>query len=134
MCFVFFTEGILFFFFFQAEDGIRDFHVTGVQTCALPILPASVDPCGERGEFHTFAYAGPMFSAPVPVRTGEIVERDGFVFADLLPLPFPQSLCHACAAPPKYVQTDTSTFILCPLLPRKYPPQPVTACDAFRPR
>jgi diphthamide synthase (EF-2-diphthine--ammonia ligase) len=43
-----------------------------------------VDPCGERGEFHTFAYAGPMFQRSVPVRSGEIVERDGFVFADLL--------------------------------------------------
>ena len=47
-------------------------------------LPASVDPCGEYGEFHTFACAGPMFSAPIAVRRGEIVERDGFVFADLL--------------------------------------------------
>ena len=47
-------------------------------------LPASADPCGERGEFHTFAYDGPMFRHPVPVQTGEIVERDGFVFADLL--------------------------------------------------
>jgi uncharacterized protein (TIGR00290 family) len=48
-------------------------------------LPAGVDPCGERGEFHTFAYDGPMFQAPVAISTGEIVERDGFVFADLLP-------------------------------------------------
>lgn len=47
-------------------------------------LPPSVDPCGERGEFHTFAHAGPMFSAPLPVAVGDIVERDGFVFADLL--------------------------------------------------
>ena len=47
-------------------------------------LPESVDPCGERGEFHTFAYDGPMFRRPVPVRSGEVVERDGFVFADLL--------------------------------------------------
>jgi len=50
----------------------------------LADLPPSVDPCGERGEFHTFAYAGPMFSRPVPVTSGEVVERDGFVFADLL--------------------------------------------------
>jgi diphthamide synthase (EF-2-diphthine--ammonia ligase) len=50
----------------------------------LAELPASVDPCGERGEFHTFACAGPMFRAPIAVRAGEIVERDGFVFADLL--------------------------------------------------
>jgi uncharacterized protein (TIGR00290 family) len=47
-------------------------------------LPGSVDPCGERGEFHTFAYDGPMFQRPVPLRGGEVVERDGFVFADLL--------------------------------------------------
>jgi uncharacterized protein (TIGR00290 family) len=50
----------------------------------LADLPPSVDPCGERGEFHSFAYAGPMFERPVEVRAGEVVERDGFVFADLL--------------------------------------------------
>lgn len=48
-------------------------------------LPADADPCGERGEFHTFVSDGPMFARPVPVRPGEVVERDGFVFADLLP-------------------------------------------------
>jgi uncharacterized protein (TIGR00290 family) len=53
----------------------------------LAALPPSVDPCGERGEFHSFAYAGPMFRHPVEVHGGEIVERDGFVFADLLPGP-----------------------------------------------
>ena len=51
----------------------------------LDALPYGVDPCGENGEFHTFASAGPMFRRPVPVSVGEIVERDGFVFADLLP-------------------------------------------------
>ena len=51
----------------------------------LNFLPDGVDPCGERGEFHTFAYAGPMFSAPLAPVLGEIVARDGFVFADLLP-------------------------------------------------
>lgn len=51
----------------------------------LAALPRDVDPCGENGEFHTFANAGPMLSAEVPVTVGEIVERDGFVFADLLP-------------------------------------------------
>jgi uncharacterized protein (TIGR00290 family) len=50
----------------------------------LADLPLSVDPCGENGEFHTFACDGPMFQAPIPVQCGEIVERDGFVFADLL--------------------------------------------------
>ena len=50
----------------------------------LAALPASVDPCGENGEFHTFVHAGPMFSGPIPVQLGEIVELDGFVFADIL--------------------------------------------------
>jgi diphthamide synthase (EF-2-diphthine--ammonia ligase) len=50
----------------------------------LAELPASVDPCGERGEFHTFAYAGPMFQQAIALRDGDIVERDGFVFADLM--------------------------------------------------
>lgn len=48
-------------------------------------LPRGVDPCGENGEFHTCVTAGPMFAAPLRVAAGEIVERDGFVFADLLP-------------------------------------------------
>lgn len=51
----------------------------------LADFPLGIDPCGENGEFHTFACAGPMFASPVPVDLGEIVERDGFVFADLLP-------------------------------------------------
>lgn len=51
----------------------------------LDELPAGVDPCGERGEFHTFAFDGPGFSSPIDVTTGEIVERDGFVFCDVLP-------------------------------------------------
>ncbi|HXF50759.1 MAG TPA: ATP-binding protein [Dehalococcoidia bacterium] len=51
----------------------------------LASLPGAADPCGERGEFHTFVWDGPMFVAPVPVAVGEVVERDGFVFADLLP-------------------------------------------------
>jgi uncharacterized protein (TIGR00290 family) len=51
----------------------------------LDELPASIDPCGERGEFHTFAYRGPMFRRPIPIESGVIVERDGYFFADLLP-------------------------------------------------
>jgi uncharacterized protein (TIGR00290 family) len=50
----------------------------------LAELPASVDPCGERGEFHTFTYDGPMFHQPVDIVSGDLVERDGFAFADLL--------------------------------------------------
>lgn len=51
----------------------------------LAALPPGVDPCGENGEFHTFASAGPMFAAPIAVAAGEVVEREGFAFADLLP-------------------------------------------------
>ena len=51
----------------------------------LAALPPGVDPCGENGEFLTFAWDGPMFRYPVPVRVGEVVARGGFVFADLLP-------------------------------------------------
>jgi uncharacterized protein (TIGR00290 family) len=51
----------------------------------LQALPAGVDPCGENGEFHTFVYEAPVFSRPIQVRTGQVVERDGFVFADLVP-------------------------------------------------
>jgi uncharacterized protein (TIGR00290 family) len=46
-------------------------------------LPIGVDPCAERGEFHTCAYAGPMFAGPIKIDVGETVDRDGFVFADL---------------------------------------------------
>jgi uncharacterized protein (TIGR00290 family) len=51
----------------------------------LADLPSHVDPCGERGEFHTFVWDAPGFSAPIPVTLGETVERDGFVFRDVLP-------------------------------------------------
>ena len=51
----------------------------------LDALPAVVDPCGENGEFHTFVYDGPMFSVAIEAQRGEIVERGGFVFCDLLP-------------------------------------------------
>ncbi len=51
----------------------------------LADLPSSVDPCGERGEFHSFAYAGPMFRYPIAVESGIVVDRDGFTFADVLP-------------------------------------------------
>ncbi len=51
----------------------------------LAEMPPECDPCGENGEFHTVVTAGPMFSAPIPLTIGEIVERDGFVFADAIP-------------------------------------------------
>ncbi len=50
----------------------------------LAELPAGVDPCGENGAFHTFVTAGPVFAHPIACRRGEVVERDGFVFCDLL--------------------------------------------------
>jgi uncharacterized protein (TIGR00290 family) len=52
----------------------------------LEALPPAIDPCGENGEFHTFVYNAPVFSLPISVRTGEVVERDGFIFADVLPV------------------------------------------------
>jgi uncharacterized protein (TIGR00290 family) len=51
----------------------------------LADLPPGVDPCGENGEFHTFVHAGPVFSRPIACTTGDVVERDGFVFCDLVP-------------------------------------------------
>jgi uncharacterized protein (TIGR00290 family) len=60
----------------------------------LAALPERVDPCGEKGEFHSFVYAGPMLSVDIPVSVGERVVRDQFVFADLnsaIPRPIPSS-------------------------------------------
>jgi diphthamide synthase (EF-2-diphthine--ammonia ligase) len=55
----------------------RDFDAS-----LLRELPGSVDPCGERGEFHSCAYAGPMFSPSIPLAQDEVVHRDGFAYAD----------------------------------------------------
>jgi len=63
----------------------RRFAGREFDSALLDELPPSVDPCGERGEFHSFAYAGPMFDKPIAIASGEVVERDGFVFADVLP-------------------------------------------------
>ena len=61
----------------------------------LADLPAQTDPCGENGEFHTFAYAGPMFQNPIRVAAGELRDADGFVFADLVGQ---ASACRSAAA------------------------------------
>lgn len=53
----------------------------------LSDLPPSVDPCGERGEFHTFCFAGPMFTREIAFEVGETISRDGFSFTDLVPAP-----------------------------------------------
>jgi uncharacterized protein (TIGR00290 family) len=63
----------------------RSFAGRRLDHAFLADLPAGVDPCGENGEFHTCVSAGPMFQAPIVVRPGDVTERDGFVFADLLP-------------------------------------------------
>jgi uncharacterized protein (TIGR00290 family) len=52
-------------------------------TSFLSDLPANVDPCGEKGEFHTFVINGPLFQQPLPIKVGEVVAREGFVFADI---------------------------------------------------
>ncbi len=49
-------------------------------------LPSNVDPCGENGEFHSFAFAGPIFKNPIPHTLGEVVRRDRYVFCDLVPI------------------------------------------------
>jgi diphthamide synthase (EF-2-diphthine--ammonia ligase) len=64
----------------------RSFAGRRFDASLLADLPSGVDPCGENGEFHTFANAGPMFRETIPVEVGEILERDSFVFADLLPV------------------------------------------------
>jgi len=62
----------------------REFAGRRFDAGLLADLPTEVDSCGENGEFHTFACAGPMFSENISVKTGDVVERDGFVFADIL--------------------------------------------------
>ncbi|HVT54514.1 MAG TPA: ATP-binding protein [Xanthobacteraceae bacterium] len=64
----------------------KEFAGRAFDQSLLNDLPSSVDPCGERGEFHTCVTGGPMFSREIKVKPGEVVERDGFVFADLVPL------------------------------------------------
>jgi uncharacterized protein (TIGR00290 family) len=71
----------------DTEQLSGDFAGREFDAALLRDLPPEADPCGERGEFHTCVYAGPMFTAPLPIETGEIVNRDGFVFADF------QTLC-----------------------------------------
>jgi uncharacterized protein (TIGR00290 family) len=55
-------------------------------TALLRDLPDGIDPCGENGEFHSFVYAAPVFSSAIAVEAGEVVTRDSFVFADVLPV------------------------------------------------
>jgi diphthamide synthase (EF-2-diphthine--ammonia ligase) len=52
----------------------------------LADLPEGVDPCGERGEFHTFVWDAPGFREHIEIETGDVIERDGFVFCDVVPV------------------------------------------------
>ena len=63
----------------------RSFAGRSFDATLLAELPGDVDPCGENGEFHTFVSAGPMFASAIDVKLGDVVDRDGFVFADVLP-------------------------------------------------
>ncbi len=61
----------------------RSFAGRDFDSSFLNDIPGTVDPCGENGEFHTFVYESPVFKHPIPVKTGEVVERDKFIFADV---------------------------------------------------
>ena len=63
----------------------RSFAGRAFDRALLAELPPNVDPCGENGEFHTFVHAGPIFTKPISCIRGEVVERDGFAFCDLIP-------------------------------------------------
>ena len=64
----------------------RSFVGRAFDAALLEDLPSGIDPCGENGEFHSFVWDGPMFTHPVDVRVGEVVERDRFIFADICSL------------------------------------------------
>ena len=68
----------------EAKKLSRDFAGRELDESFFRDLPGGVDPCGENGEFHTFVYDGPIFSSPIALQRGEIVERAGFYFCDLL--------------------------------------------------
>jgi diphthamide synthase (EF-2-diphthine--ammonia ligase) len=61
----------------------REFAGREIDLALVNALPEGVDPCAENGEFHSFAFAGPQFAHPLDIRAGEVVDRDGFVFADV---------------------------------------------------
>jgi uncharacterized protein (TIGR00290 family) len=64
----------------------RQFAGRELDAAFFDALPPGVDPCGENGEFHTFVFDGPIFKSPIRFRTGEVVERNSFLFCDLLPV------------------------------------------------
>ena len=106
----------------------------------LADLPGDVDACGENGEFHTFVYDAPVFTSAIPVKSGEVVERDGFVFADVLPceaqISMEPGLCGHCRNA-RVVKSDRgSVFYRCQLAKMdhrfpKYPRLPVVRCSGW---
>ncbi|MDE3181486.1 MAG: adenine nucleotide alpha hydrolase [Acidobacteriota bacterium] len=84
----------------------REFAGQLYNAALLASFPGGVDPCGENGEFHTFAFAGPMFKQPVECSRGVTIERDGFVFADLIPAGDAQG--RACAIPPGHSRENAN--------------------------
>ena len=104
----------------DTRELIRSFHAAGFRAIAVCVdprvldrgfagreldeqffrdLPANVDPCGENGEFHTFVFDGPIFHRPIPIQTGEVVDRDSFVYCDLLPAESRGPGAQRCCAP-----------------------------------
>jgi uncharacterized protein (TIGR00290 family) len=120
----------------------RSFAAREFDAALLDELPSDVDACGENGEFHTFVYAGPMFQSGIPVKAGETVERDGFVFADVVPIeraanwPNP-GLCGSCCQARVITSDRGSEFYRCMLsdtdarYPR-YPRLPVLRCEGWQ--
>jgi uncharacterized protein (TIGR00290 family) len=110
-------------------------------------LPPIIDPCGENGEFHTFVYDSPVFSRPISIHVGEIIERDGFVFADVLPRDpkeeldstagtYQAGLCATCLNAKVMVSDRGSAFLRCMLSDQnsefpRYPRLPVLTCSGW---
>jgi hypothetical protein len=108
----------------------------------LADLPAEIDACGENGEFHTFVYDSPVFAGSIPVAIGEVVERDGFVFADVIPWAEVQKsdpgLCGSCRNSRVMTSDRGSQFYRCMLSDvnsrfAKYPRLPMVQCEGWKP-
>lgn len=86
-------------------------------------LPEGVDPCGERGEFHMIVVAGPMFRHPIPITIGEIVEREGFAYAESSPRswPVPSSFPRTCPSASSATALDERNEPLMPLIRKGVP-------------
>ncbi len=107
----------------------------------LDSLPPDVDPCGENGEFHTFVYDSPAFSEPIEISGGVVVEREGFVFADVVPdNPSPDAgLCASCSNAKVVTSDRGSVFTKCLVSEKnsafpRYPRLPVFTCSGYMPQ